>query len=186
VNAATTNVLGIVGSLRKASLHRHLLNAAKDLAPSGMTIDSAELEAIPLYNADVQAEGFPSPVQDLGARIAAADAVLIASPEYNYSVPGVLKNALDWVSRLPDQPFADKPVAIMGGSPGPMGGSRMQYHLRQVFLFLDARVLTKPEVMIPMLAQKFDDNGKITDETTAGFVTGQLEALAAWTHRLKG
>lgn len=185
-DTASLNVVGIAGSLRQASLHRALLRAAQGLAPAGMTIDAADLAPIPMYNADVQANGFPQPVQDLGARLAAADAVLIAAPEYNYSVPGVLKNAIDWISRLPDQPFADKPVAIMGGSPGAMGGSRMQYHLRQVFLFLDARVLTKPEVMIPQLNAKFDDAGNLTDEATRGFITGQLEALAAWTRRLHG
>lgn len=183
---AKLNVVGIAGSLREASLHRALLRAAVGLAPTGMSIEIADLTPIPLYNADVQAKGFPAPVQDLGGKLAAADAALIVSPEYNYSIPGVLKNAIDWISRLPNQPFADKPVAITGGSPGAMGGSRMQYHLRQVFLFVDARVLTKPEVMIPQLGTKFDDAGKLTDEATRGFVTGQLEALAAWTHRLHG
>lgn len=185
MSSSSTQVLGIVGSLRQASLHRRLLAAAQKLAPTGMTIDQAEIDAIPIYNADVQAAEMPPAVVRLGEQIASSDAVLIVSPEYNYSFPGVLKNAIDWVSRLPDQPLADKPVAIMGGSPGPLGGSRMQYQLRQVFIFLDAKVMARPEVMIPMLGDKFDASGNLADQMTADFVVAQLNALAAWTQRLK-
>ena len=183
--ASSTKVLGIVGSLRQASLHRRLLVAAQKLAPAGMMIDQADIHAIPIYDADVEAAGIPPAVVRLGEEIASSDAVLIVSPEYNYSFSGVLKNTIDWVSRLPDQPFADKPIAIMGGSPGPLGGSRMQYQLRQVFIFLDAKVMTRPEVMIPMLGEKFDDAGNLTDQMTADFVAAQLDALAAWAQRLK-
>jgi chromate reductase len=121
----------------------------------------------------------------LGAEIARADAVLIATPEYNFSIPGVLKNAIDWISRLPDQPFKNKPVAILGASPGPVGTARAQYDLRKVFVFLDAHVLNKPEIMISNAGTRFDAEGKLTDETSRKFLASQIEALRAWAARLK-
>lgn len=177
-------VLGISGSLRAGSWNAATLRAARQLAAPGMRIDMADLRAIPLYDQDQEARGFPAPVQELGARIKAADGVLIATPEYNYSVPGVLKNAIDWVSRLPGAPFADKPVAIMGASPGMLGTARAQYHLRQSFVFLRSHVLASPEVMIPAAHQKFDEAGKLTDAATREFITKLLEAFAAWIRRL--
>ncbi len=141
--------LSITGSLRRGSYNAAIARALPELAPDGIRVVAApSLRDIPLYDADLQAEGFPAAVTALGDAIRAADGVVIVSPEYNYSVPGVLKNAIDWISRLPDQPFAGKPLAIQSASMGVLGGARMQYHLRQVFIYLDARILNRPEVMV--------------------------------------
>jgi chromate reductase len=150
-----------------------------------MTIETFDLAEIPVYNDDVRAEGYPPPVQRLRERIAAADALLFVTPEYNYSMSGVLKNAIDWGSRPPDQPFNDKPVAIMGASGGPVGTARAQYHLRQTCVFLNMHVVNKPEVMIGGAPAKFDAELRLTDETTRGFVRDLLTSLAAWTLRLR-
>lgn len=177
---ATLKVLGISGSLRKGSYNSAALRAAQALAPAGVTIETFDLAPIPPYNDDVRQAGFPPAVEALRAAIAAADGVLIATPEYNYSVPGVLKNAIDWASRPPEQPFARKPVAIMGASPSGLGTGRAQYHLRQIFVFLDAYVLNKPEVMIAGAPQKFDDQGELIDETTRKFIADLVESLRKW------
>lgn len=178
-------VLGLCGSLRKASLNAAALRAARDLAPPGMTIEIGDISAVPIFNDDdLKARGLPEPVERLCDAVRAADAVLISSPEYNYSIPGVLKNAIDWISRAAPPPFADKPVAIMGASPGMLGTSRMQYDLRKVFVFLDGRVLNKPEVMIGGAASKFDAEGRLVDQTTRDIIGKQLEALRDWTLRL--
>ena len=178
-------VLGISGSLRKGSLNSAALRAAQKLAPQGITVEIADISEIPLYNEDVKVQGFPPPVQTLRDAIKAADAVLLVTPEYNYSVPGVLKNAIDWASRPPEQPFQDKPIAIMGASPGALGTARAQYHLRQCFVFLNARLVTQPEVMIAQASQKFDADGNLTDETTAGYIAKLLSELGDWTRRLQ-
>lgn len=170
-------LLGISGSLRKDSFNSALLRAAQELAPDGMTIEIADLSEIPLYNEDIRAKGYPEPVQALRGRIRDADAVLIATPEYNYSIPGVLKNAIDWASRPPEQPFDGKLVGIMGASPGRIGTARAQYHLRQCFVFLNSTVLNKPEVMVGGAAQVFKE-GNLTDDATRGFVSDILKALA--------
>ena len=180
------HILGISGSLRKQSLNSAALRAAQKLLPQGVTLEIFDLAPIPMYNGDLREEqGFPEPVQQLRAKIAAADAVLIVSPEYNYSVPGVLKNAIDWASRAPDQPFDGKPVAIMGASPGGLGTARMQYHLRQVFVYLNGMLLNKPEVMISHAAAKIDAEGNLTDQATREHIEKMLQALVAWTVRLK-
>ncbi len=181
----TLNVLGISGSLRAASFNTAALRAARDLAPAGMQITIFSIADLPLYNEDVKARGLPPSVQALRDAIKIADAVLIASPEYNFSISGVLKNAIDWASRPPEQPFDDKPIAIMGVSGGLLGTARAQYHLRQCFLFLNGHVLNKPEVMIGSAAARFDANGTLTDETTQGMIRAQLEALRNWTLRLR-
>ena len=178
-------VLGISGSLRQQSLNSMALRAAQELAPAGMSIEIFDIAPIPLYNEDLKQQGFPPPVEALREKIRAADALLIVSPEYNYSIPGVLKNAIDWASRPPEQPFLDKPIAIMGASPGMIGTARMQYHLRQCFVFLNARLLSQPEVMIGQANTRFDAAGKLTDETTAALITKLLTELAAWTERLR-
>jgi len=147
------------------------------LAPEGMLITSASID-LPLYNEDLREQGDPAAVIKLKEQIAKADALLIVTPEYNYSVPGVLKNAIDWVSRPPDQPFNGKPVAIMGASPGKFGTARAQYHLRQTFVCLNAAVLNKPEVMVGGVMGIFDDNGQMTDQATRDHVVKQLMALA--------
>jgi chromate reductase len=180
-------ILGICGSLRKGSYNRMALNAAVELAPPDASIEVFEgLRDIPLYDEDVRQQGFPGPVQKLRAAIAAAEALLFVTPEYNYSVPGVLKNAIDWASRPPDQPFNGKPMAVMGASPGNFGTARAQYHLRQSMVFLNGCFVNQPEVMIGQAAQRFDANGKLTDEATRKFVGDLVKALAAWARRLKG
>jgi chromate reductase len=181
-------VLGIVGSLRKASFNRGLLRAAVELAPNGMTITVWErLSEIPLYNEDVEKGGDPEPVAAFKEAIGKADALLIATPEYNYGVPGVLKNAIDWASRPPRRSVLDfKPVAIMGASRGGGGSSRGQLALRQSFVFTRSPVLFEPEVAVPRADEKFDADGRLTDEKTREYIRKLLEALAGWTERLKG
>jgi chromate reductase, NAD(P)H dehydrogenase (quinone) len=179
------NVVGISGSLRKASFNSAALRTAIELAPDGMRIETVEIGNLPLYNEDVRAAGFPPEVQALRERLAGADAILFVTPEYNYSVSGVLKNAIDWASRPPDQPFDGKPVAIMGASPGLFGTARAQYHLRQMLIFLNAHVVNRPEVMIGQAATKFDENGRLTDEPTRELIRKLLESLAGWTKRLR-
>jgi chromate reductase, NAD(P)H dehydrogenase (quinone) len=179
------NVIGISGSLRKGSFNTAALRAAQGLAPEGMMIERAEIGDLPLYNDDIRAAGFPPPAERLRAQIAAADAVLLVTPEYNYSISGVLKNAIDWASRPPNQPFEAKPVAIMGASPGLFGSARAQYHLRQMLIFLNAMPLNRPEVMIGQAQNKFDADGNLTDEPTREFIRKLLVALRDWTDRLK-
>src|SRR5271167_2054766 len=152
----TISVLGICGSLRRASYNMAALRAAIALKPAGMSVTVADISQIPPYNEDVRAEGFPPPVETLRRQIAAADALLFVTPEYNYSMPGVLKNAIDWASRPPDQPFAGKPVAIMGAGAGMAGTARAQYDLRRCCVFLDMHPINKPEVLIGQCHTKFD------------------------------
>lgn len=185
-NDTPLTVLGLCGSLRRASFNRMALNAAVQLAPPGMTVEPYdELGEIPPYNDDVREKGYPPVVEGLRRRIAAADAVLFSSPEYNYSIPGVLKNAIDWASRPPSPPFDGKPVAIMGASMGLVGTARAQYHLRQACVFLNAFPLNRPEVMIAQAQTKFDKDGRLTDEPTRKFIGDLLVSLADWTRRLK-
>jgi chromate reductase len=179
-------VLGISGSLRKGSFNTGLLRTALELAPEGMTIDIADIRDIPVYDEDVRAKGFPESVEKFRAAILAADALLIATPEYNYSIPGVLKNAIDWASRPPSHPFAGKPLAIMGASGGMGGTMRAQYHLRQVAVFLDLHLMNKPEIFVRSAQKLFDADGKLTDADTRKVIGDQLVALAAWTRKLRG
>jgi chromate reductase len=178
-------VLGLSGSLRKGSYNTAALNAARDLAPPGMTIVTADISDLPLYNEDVKEKGFPPPAERFRNQIRSADALLFVTPEYNYSVPGVLKNAIDWASRPPEQPFAGKPAAIMGASPGALGTARAQYHLRQMCVFLDVRVLNRPEVMISNASDRFDANGRLIHEPTNGFIRQLLTSLQQWTELLR-
>lgn len=174
------DIVGLCGSLRAASLNRMALNLAAEAAPEGMRLEPVEIRDIPPFDGDLMVKGFPDPVARLRERIRHADGVVIATPEYNFSIPGVLKNVLDWVSRGDDQPFAFKPVAIVTASPGPLGGARVQYDLRKVMLFMNAQVLAKPEVFIGNAAGKFCPEGKCTDETTREFVVGQMAAFQRW------
>jgi chromate reductase len=175
----------LLGSLRKGSLNRIVANALPTLAPQGVTITPLpSVGDLPHYDADLQADGFPPLVKQFGESIKQADGVIIVTPEYNYSVPGALKNAIDWISRLPDTPLAGKPVDIMSASPSILGGARAQYHLRQSMVFLDALVLNKPEIIITFAAQKLDvENGKISDDATREIVTKNLEAFAAFARK---
>jgi chromate reductase len=185
--ASVLRVCGIAGSLRTASFNRHLLRAAQELAPPGMEILSFDLASVPLYNGDVEAAGDPEPVTALKAAIRDADALLIATPEYNFGVPGVLKNAIDWASRPPAKsPLAGKPAALMGATPGMGGTGRAQMSLRQSFVFTKTFALLSPEVLVARAHEKFDSSGRLTDEPTRGFVRKLLEALADWTIRLRG
>lgn len=170
-------VLGISGSLRKASTNTLALRNAQKLAPEGISIEIADISQIPLFNDDVRAAGEPAAVTLLKQQVAAADAVLIVTPEYNFSIPGVLKNTLDWMSRAPLTPFDGKPVAIMGVSPGPVGTARVQYHLRQVLVFLNTFTVNKPEVFINHSASKFNDQGELVDETARKLIVDLLESL---------
>ena len=187
---STLDIVGLCGSLRAASINRLALNLAGELMPASMKLDVVDWRDVPVFDGDLFAQGLPAPVAALKARIARADGVLIATPEYNFSVPGGLKNLLDWLSRGDDQPFALKPVAILSASPGPLGGARVQYDLRKVFLYLNALVLAKPEVFIGAAAGKFDAaTGACTDETTRKFVGDQMKAFEAWiggAKRMKG
>ncbi len=179
-------VLGFAGSLRQGSYNRALLRAAVDLAPEGMVIHTFDLAPIPLYNADVEAEGDPAPVAEFKRAIREAGALLIATPEYNYGVPGVLKNAIDWASRPPDDsPLAGKPAAILGASPGQTGTARSQLQLRQAFVFTGTHAVPNPEVLVARARDKFDADGKLTDEKTREFVVKLLEALVEWTRRFR-
>ena len=178
-SAKTIRLLGLSGSLRKNSYNTALLRAASAIAPERIELDIFDLSKIPLYNEDLREKGYPAPVKRLRDEIASADGVLIATPEYNYSIPGVLKNAIDWASRPPDQPFDRKPVAILGASPGRIGTARAQYHLRQCFVFLNATVLNKPEVMVGGAQHLFDASLRLTDPTTRRFISDLLDALVA-------
>jgi chromate reductase, NAD(P)H dehydrogenase (quinone) len=179
-------VLGICGSLRAGSYNRAALRTAIELKPPGMTIETADIGSLPLYNEDVRALGFPPPVEKLRAQIAAADALLFVTPEYNYSMSGVLKNAIDWASRPPDQPFAGKPVAMMGASAGVGGTVRAQYDLRRSCVFLDMHPLNKPEIFIGQAQTKFDAEGRLTDDVARGLIRDQLVALERWTRQIAG
>ena len=170
-------VVGIVGSLRRESYNRKLLVAAQQLAPAGMEIEEVPLTGIPLFNQDEESPTPPA-VQQLKEQIRAADAVLIATPEYNYSIPGVLKNALDWMSRpLAENPFERKPVAIIGATTGNFGTLRAQLHLRQVLFYLNADVLSRPEVLVSRAAEKLGSDGTIADPVTRELLRQLLEAL---------
>ena len=178
-------ILGIAGSLRRQSYNRGALRAAAELVPASATLDVFELDGIPGFNQDDE-QNPPAPVVELKRRLRAADAVLIVTPEYNYSVPGVLKNAIDWASRpYGDSAWSGKPAAIMGVSVGNVGTARAQYHLRQTFVFLNMLPLNQPEVMIGNAATRFDADGNLTDEVTKGYIRRLLESLVAWTHRLQ-
>ena len=182
---AAISVLGFAGSLRKDSYNGAVLRAAVELAPADLKLETFDLHGIPLYDGDVEAVGLPETVRRFRERIAAADALLIVTPEYNYSMAGVLKNAIDWASRPPDQPFSGKPVAIAGASMGGFGTARAQYHLRQTCVFLDMIPLNKPEVFISAAHQKVDAQGRLSDEHSRVAVRALLEALVAWTRRLR-
>jgi chromate reductase len=184
--ADALKVLGFGGALRKGSYNAAALRVARDLAPEGMAVELFDrIGEFPLYNEDVKAQGFPSAVQEFREKIRAADALLIVTPEYNYSMPGFLKNAIDWASRPPDQPFNEKPVAIISASQGAFGGARAQYHLRQSLVFLNAFFVNKPEVMIGFAQQKFDASGKLNDDPTKDFIRQLLQSLGELTRRLK-
>jgi chromate reductase len=184
--AKRISILGFAGSLRKASYNRGLLSAALELAPPDAQIDIFDLNGIPPFNQEME-NAPPEKVKEFKNKIRAADAILIATPEYNYSVPGVLKNALDWASRPPgDNALDGKPVALMGASTGMMGTARAQYHLRQTFVILNVCPLNRPEVLVPFAQDKFDATGRLTDQKTRDKIKELLQSLVTWTRKLTG
>lgn len=177
----TVNLVTVCGSLRKGSYNRMVMNALPSLAPAGMRITEAPpYREFPYYDADLQASnGIPAAVHTLADAIREADGLIIVTPEYNFSIPGALKNAIDWLSRLQDQPFAGKPIALQSASPGPLGGGRVQYDIRRAMVFLDAIVLNKPEIFVGNCMQRIDErSGQITDAPTKEFISKQLVAFA--------
>jgi chromate reductase, NAD(P)H dehydrogenase (quinone) len=178
-------ILGVAGSLRRQSFNRALLSAAQELAPEGSLIETFELDGIPSFNQDEE-QNPPAKVVELKQRIRSADAILFVTPEYNYSVPGVLKNAIDWASRpYGDSAWNGKPVAVMGASVGTLGTGRAQYHLRQMFVFLNMYAVNQPEVMVANAHKHFDEQCKLTDETAKKLIRQLLEELMNWTRRLQ-
>ncbi len=179
------NIVGLCGSLRAASYNRMLLRLAEGVMPASMKLQTLEWHDVPVFDADVLAKGMPPVVAGLREQVRRADGLLIVTPEYNFSIPGGLKNLIDWISRGEDQPFAGKPVAILTASAGPLGGARVQYDLRKVLLFVNAMTLVKPEVFVGSATGKFDAEGECTDETTRKFVTAQMTAFEAWIAAVK-
>ena len=174
-------ILGIAGSLRRESYNRAALRAATKLVPEGAILETFELDGIPVFNQDEE-QNPPAKVTELKRRIREADAILFVTPEYNYSVSGVLKNAIDWASRpYGDNVWDGKPVGIMGASIGMLGTARAQYHLRQMFVFLNIFPLNQPEVMIPYAENKFDNEGNLTDQITSQKISELLKTLLEWT-----
>lgn len=178
-------VLGLAGSLRRTSFNRGLVRAARELAPESVTVELYDrLDEIPFFNRDVEEEGDPAPVKELKEKIHEADAVLIATPEYDYAIPGVLVNALDWAMRSPS-PLRHKPVGIVGASPGNVGTARGQMVLRQILLHAPAYVMPEPQMLVSQAREKFDDNGNLVDEETRERLRRFLNALVEWTERLE-
>ncbi len=178
-------ILGFAGSLRKGSYNMAVLKSAVELVPKNAELEVFDLNGIPLFNQDTE-NPLPERVKEFKKRIRDADAILIATPEYNHSIPGVLKNALDWASRpYGDNSFEGKPVAIMSASDGVMGGERAQWPLRQVFVYLDMHPINRPEIAIGNVSKKLDANGKLIDEDTEERIKKQLDALVKWALRLK-
>lgn len=179
-----TKILGFVGSLRKGSFNKGLMRAALELVPENAVLEVFDLAEIPVFNQDLESQT-PQIVRSFKAKIKEADALLIASPEYNYSISGVLKNAIDWASRpYVENPFDGKPVAVMSASIGKLGGARAQYHLRQSFVFLNMFPINKPEVMLSSAKDNFDIDGRLINEETRRLIRLLLESLVAWTRRL--
>jgi chromate reductase, NAD(P)H dehydrogenase (quinone) len=182
------NVLVICGSLRKGSYNASVARALPSLAPPGMKMTTAPSFAnFPIYNADIkETSGEPPDVNDWASAIRSADGVVIVSPEYNWTIPGGLKNAIDWVSRMKEQPFKDKPVALQSASPGPLGASRMQYHLRQALVSIDAIMFGKPEIFVTLANKKVDEKtGELTDQPTKDIIKQQLEGFAKFIDRMR-
>ena len=181
---ADLKILGISGSLRKASYNTAALRACTELAPPGMSLQITAYPDLPMFNQDVLDAGMPEPVKRIRDEITRADGLLIVSPEYNFSIPAPLKNLIDWGSRAPNQVFQDKPVAMFSCTPGPLGGARVQYDLRRILSQLWAYPLPRPEVFIGMAPSKFAD-GKLTDETTRKFLTELLAGFRDWILRMQ-
>jgi chromate reductase, NAD(P)H dehydrogenase (quinone) len=183
-HSTTLRILGLCGSLRRDSYNGAGLCAAGTLMPPGMVLDIGEIGDIPFFDQDVLDRGIPESVQRLCAEVRASDGILIASPEYNFSVTAVLKNAIDWLSRLQPMPFKDKPVALLSAATGLLGGARVQYDLRRILGQLYTFVLVRPEVFIGGAATKFNASGDLVDEATAKVIAEQMVAFRLWIERL--
>jgi chromate reductase, NAD(P)H dehydrogenase (quinone) len=182
---ARIRILGFAGSLRQGSYNKGLLRAASEVLPEGVELEIIDLEGIPPFNQDL--ENNPTErLKEFKEKVKAADGILIATPEYNYSVPGVLKNAIDAASRpYGTSPFDGKPAAIMGASIGMLGTARAQYHLRQTLVFLNVYAMNRPEIMVPFAQQKFDSEGRLTDEATRQKIAELMTAFTAWIKGMK-
>ena len=176
------HVVAVPGSLRQASLHKMLAHAAQELAPENMSVEVLDISDLPLFNADLEVDGFPAPVEAFREKIANSDGIIFSHPEYNGSTPGVLKNAIDWASR--GGLMGKRPAITMGGSPGALGGTKAQEHTRQCMMHLGMYVMARPTIAIPQMGQKFED-GRLTDEATRGFLAAQLEEFATWISRFQ-
>ena len=184
--STTVRVLGIAGSLRRASFNRSLLRAAQELAPNDLVVDIFDLIDVPLYNGDIEADGDPAPVARLKEAIRSSHGVLMATPEYNHGVPAVMKNAVDWASRPPGTaPLGGKPVAIMGASPGITGSARGQSQLRQAFEFTNSFAMPQPELLVFKAHEKFDAEGRLIDEATRQHLQRFLVAFGGWIRRVR-
>nr|AAL50013.1 putative NADH-dependent reductase [Burkholderia cepacia] len=181
----TRTVIGLSGSLREKSFNGAALQLAGKLLSPHLKMMSLDWRQVPVFDADVLAQGEPPMVAELKRLIHDAAGVVIATPEYNFSIPGGLKNLIDWLSRGTDQPFVNKPVALLSAATGPLGGARVQYDLRKVLLFVNAAVLAKPEVFIGAAATKFDEQGNCTDAPTRQFVADQMQAFERWIERVE-
>ncbi|MFA5403885.1 MAG: NADPH-dependent FMN reductase [Ignavibacteria bacterium] len=170
-------IAAIAGSLRRDSYNNALIRAAIELKPENMEIEILDISGIPVYNDDERIKDIPESVKIISGKVSSADGLLIATPEYNYSIPGILKNAIDWVSKMPDAPFNEKATAIMGASPGMLGTVRAQMHLRQISIALNLNLLNKPEVYVTFANEKFDTNGKLIHEPTKDIIKKLLIAL---------
>lgn len=179
------DVVGLCGSLRSASLNRLVLDAAGSAMPDGMALDVIDYRDVPPFDADALSAGMPAAVARLRERLSRADGLIIATPEYNFSIPGMLKNTLDWLSRGQDQPLAGMPVAILSASTGMLGGARVQYELRRVLQCVNAMPMAKPEVFVGQANVKFDDDGGCNDALTRSLLATQMLAFAAWIDRVR-
>lgn len=179
MKADAIRIIGFTGSLREHSFNKAALKAAQERMPEGSVLDLLDLSQLPFFNEDLEKGPLPAAVVDFKKALSEAEALLIATPEYNFSIPPVLKNALDWASRGKDLPLSSKPAAIMSASPGMLGGARVQYHLRQVCLSLNLQVMNRPEVFITKAGQKFDEKGQLNDEATGKAIQNLLETLVS-------
>ena len=176
--------VAISGSLRKDSFNTMTIQAAQQLVPAHVTIEHLSIEDVPMYHADLYDKRPPESVEKLSKAIKAADALIFVTPEYNYSIPGVLKNAIDFLSKHPDKPFDFKPVGIMGASPSLLGTARAQYHLRQMLVAVNALAMNQPEVMIAQASKKFDTTGQLTDEPTKEIISKFIVSLSEFCNRV--
>ncbi|MBN8429304.1 NAD(P)H-dependent oxidoreductase [Microbulbifer salipaludis] len=185
MSSSPLKILAISGSLRDSSFNSAALKTAADIAGESAKFTFADLAGIPLYDQDLRDKGVPEAVERLQQQVLEADAILFSTPEYNYSISGVLKNTIDWLSRVDPQPFADKPVAVMSASMSAFGGARAQYDLRRVMIYLNAHFVNKPEVMISFAHKKFDYSGTLNDDDTRQHIGKLVTALGEWQHRLQ-